>query len=158
MQRIRPSWLAAYSPMGLFFFVNRPSLCKTNSCPAETIVLITMHLLGMFPNPCHMSYVSFCNKTSNHFWVLSLCQSICANYFTYIVTFNPHNSLVNEVHYLHFTDDEIGVERLKHLPMGTELRFNICIWIQIWWALNHSTKFPLDPPRFCPLFWLKQSK
>lgn len=119
MQRIRPSWLAAYSSVGLFFFANRPDHSKTNSCPAETIVLITMHLLGMFPNPCHMSCVSFCNETSHHFRVLSLCQSIRANYFPYIIAFNPHNSFANKAHYLRFTDDAIGEERLK-----------ICLWVQ----------------------------
>lgn len=42
--------------------------------------------------------------------------SICANYFTYSTAFNPHNSFVNEVYYLHFADEEIGLERLKTCP------------------------------------------
>jgi hypothetical protein len=59
-------------------------------------------------------------------------------------------------YYLHFTDEETGLESFKNLPVGTELIFSTWIWIQVYLALTIISNFYLThmtnkvPSRCCP--------
>lgn len=72
--------------------------------------------------------------------------SMCANYFTYSIAFNPHNSFVSEVYYLHFADEEIGLERLKTCPSAQSQYLTPGLEFKSVWLLTTPLNFCLACP------------